>query len=332
MIATLAAFTLAMLTSSSHYASTHSDTTFAVRPPMRLTLNNFSGAIAVRTWSKNAIRIEADHSSRAQLQVTASPPKLNIDIAQWRGIPTSVDYQLTVPKWMSLELTGVSTDIEVSGSQSEINVQSVSGDVMVSGGAGFVTAASVSGDVSVEGARGKIECSSVESDVHVRTSSGAVAASSVNGDVGLEDIDSDDVEASTIGGGVTYDGTIKDGGSYKFSSTNGDVSMAVPTRANATVSISTYNGEFESEFPVTFTGTKHRKQFTFMIGSGTARIELESFQGAIQLRRPGSPASGSGFEYKYETKTQKKDDNKKNDDKKKGKTHEGDEGDEGDDH
>src|SRR5258705_7224282 len=316
MIATLAAFTLAMLT---HSVSSHSDTTIAVRPPMRLTLNNFSGAIAVRTWSKNAIRIEADHSSRARLQVTASPPKLNIDIAQWRGIPSSVDYRLTVPKWMSLELSGVSTDIEVSGSQSEINVQSVSGDVSVIGGTGFVTAASVSGDVSVEGAPGKIECSSVESDVHVGSSSGAVAASSVNGDVGLKDIDSDDVEASTVGGGVTYDGTIKDGGSYKLSSTNGDLSIAVPTRANATVSISTYNGEFESEFPVTFTGTKHRKQFTFMIGSGTARIELESFQGAIQLRRPGSP-SGSGFEYKYETKPQKKDS-----DKKKGKTHEGDE-------
>jgi len=321
MIATLAAFTLAVLT-----ASTHSDTTFSVKPPMRLTLSNFSGSISVRTWSRNSVRIEAEHSSHAQLRVTTQPPKMTVDVEHWRGIPSSVEYQLLVPKWMSLELSGVSTDVEVEGAQSEINAQSVSGDVSIIGGTGFVTAASVSGDVRVEGCKGKIECSSVESDVHVQSATGAVAASSVNGEVVLDDIDSDDVEASTIGGGVTYDGTIKDGGSYKFSSNNGDVSVAMPARANATVSISTYSGEFQSEFPVTFSGTKHRKQFTFMLGNGNARVELESFQGSIQLRRPGSPA-GAGAEYKYEMKSKTHTETKKHtkeDEKQKDKDGDGD--------
>lgn len=304
MISTLAAFTLAVLTASS--ASTNSDTTFAVRPPMRLALNNFAGEILVSTWAKNAVRIAAEHGSRASLQVSAVGSKLNVDVVQWRGIPATVEYRIIVPKWMSLELTGVSTDVEVNGTQSEVNIQSVSGDVTVLGGTGFVTAASVSGDVTVIGAKGRTEVSSVESDVRISGSNGAIAASSVNGEVTLEDIDSDDVEASTISGSVTYDGTIKDGGSYKFSTTNGDVSVAVPAKANATVAISTYSGEFQSEFPVTFTGTKHRKQFTFTLGTGSARLDLESFQGGIQLRRPGSPAHGDSFDYKYEYRQQQK--------------------------
>ncbi len=51
------------------------------------------------------------------------------------------------------------------------------------------------------------------------------------------------------------------------------------------MSVSTYDGDFEADFPVSVTTTKRR--FTFTLGSGSARVELESFDGNIHLRRPG---------------------------------------------
>jgi hypothetical protein len=301
MIGTVAAFALAVLATG-----THTDTTITVKPGSRLELSNFAGDISVQTWTRSAIRVEAEHSSRTTIAIDHAAQTLQLNVNHWHGVPTRVDYQLTVPKWMALELSGVNGDISVEGSESEVKVETVQGDVSVTGAAKLVVASSVEGDVRVTGARGKVECSSVNAGLRVEKVSGPVAASSVNGEVVLDDIDSDDVEANTISGSVTYDGTITDGGSYKFSSTNGDVSVAVSARANATVSVSTFSGEFASEFPVTFTGTRHKKQFSFTLGSGSARLDLESFQGGIQLRRPGSPASDGNYDYKYEYKMDSK--------------------------
>lgn len=305
MIGTLAALTVAVMT-----AATHTDTTVTVKPGTRLELNNFGGMIAVATWSKNAVRVAADHSSRVQIEIDASDPSLEIRATHRRGIPTSVDYQLTVPKWMALELSGVNTDMSVESSEGEVEIQSVQGEITVVGGTRKVTANTVEGAVHIENASGRIECSSVNGSVHVERSTGPVVASSVNGEIVLERIDSDDVEASTVNGTVTYDGAIKEDGSYRFSTHNGDVAVTVPERVNATVSVATFSGEFSSGFPIQLNDTKHGKRFNFTLGNGSARIELESFQGGIRLRRPGSAETKTGYKYEYKksssTKTKHK--------------------------
>jgi hypothetical protein len=295
MIGTLVMFTFAVLA-----APTQTDTTITVPAGTRLELNNFSGTIAVQTWSRNSVRIAAEHSSRARLSIERTGSALEIGIVHWRGIPGTVDYELTVPKWMSLDLGGVSTDISVENSAGEIKAQSVQGEISVSGGSKIISASSVEGEVHVFGASGKIECSSVNAAVLIEQSTGVIAASSVNGEILLRRIDSDDVEASTVNGEIAYQGTIRDGGSYRFGTHQGDVSVVMPDRANATVSVGTYNGEFSSAFPVKLDETRHGKRFNFTIGNGSARVELESFQGEIQLRRAGDPQGKSGFEYRYD--------------------------------
>jgi putative adhesin len=284
MIASLTAFTLAVLATA-----THTDTTFAVRTGTRLELNNFAGSIAVQTWTKNAVRVTAEHSSHVGIEIENSGPTLDLQAVHWRGIPTTVDYQITVPRWMGLELSGVNTDISVENSEAEVNAQTVQGDVTVTGGTKSVSASSVEGDVRITRASGKIECSSVNAGVSVAESNGQILVSSINGEIVLRAIDSDDVEASTINGGVTYIGSLKDAGSYRFSTHNGEIAVTVPERANATVSVATYNGEFSSSFPVQLKETRRGKRFNFTIGNGSARVELESFQGEIRLRRPGDP-------------------------------------------
>jgi DUF4097 and DUF4098 domain-containing protein YvlB len=302
---------LAVLTAAALTAATHTDTTFAVRPGARLEINTFSGDISVRTWSRNAIHIEADHSSRTYVQIRSDDPTIELVGVHRHGLPTTVDYQITVPRWMALKLSGVGTDISVTATEGDVEASSVQGDVSVTGAARSVKASSVEGDVEVDGARGKVEVSSVNSGVHVSHISGEVTASSVNGEIKLEDIESSDVEGSTINGTVTYEGSIREDGSYHFSSHDGTVTIALPDKVNASVSVSTFNGSFSSDFPVKSNETKHGKRFNFTLGNGSARIELESFQGEIELRRQGSP----GYKYQYDDgkKDKDKDQKKKGD-------------------
>src|SRR5207253_7387883 len=95
--------------------------------------------------------------------------------------------------------------------------------------------------------------------------------------------------SSDLNGDIVYDGTIKEGGRYRFSTHDGDLRVSIPEKSSVSVSVSTFNGDFSACFPVQLTGkTKHR--FSFTIGSGSARLELESFDGDIRLCRPGQLA------------------------------------------
>jgi DUF4097 and DUF4098 domain-containing protein YvlB len=96
------------------------------------------------------------------------------------------------------------------------------------------------------------------------------------------------VDASTVNGDIFYAGPIRSGGRYSLSTHNGDITLTVAEGTSANVAVSTFNGEFESEFPVPLSGTRKGKGFNFTLGSGSAQVTLESFQGTIELVRPGS--------------------------------------------
>src|SRR5207245_6938589 len=144
---------------------------------------------------------------------------------------------------------------------------------------------SVQGSVTLEKAKGRIDLNSVDEEIKATEISGDISAETVNGDITLLQIESANTEANTVNGDITYDGTIKDAGRYRFS-THGELRISVPERANVSVSVSTFNGDFSACFPVKLTGkTKHR--FNFTLGSGSARLEVESFDGDIKICRPG---------------------------------------------
>ena len=199
-----------------------------------------------------------------------------------------VDLVITAPSWMPLDLSGVNTHVSVVGARGPISVETVQGEVDVDGGDGLVSLQSVQGSVGLKGAKGRLEVHSVNEDVSVSNSSGEVTAETVNGDITLSRVDATSVMASSVNGELEYDGTIRNGGRYAFSTHNGGITVTVPEGSNAAVSVSTFNGEFASEFPVTLTETRKGKRFSFTIGTGSAQMTLESFQGSIELVRPGS--------------------------------------------
>jgi len=203
-----------------------------------------------------------------------------------RGPPQSVEYDVTVPKGMALTLSGLYTDIKVTGVEAEISAETVQGEITVTGGSGYVSLKSVQGAVTLESCRGRIEVSSVNEGVTVRGCNGDINAETVNGDIELTGIESSAVDASTVNGDITYEGALRDAGRYRLSTHDGDVNVTIPARSNASVTVATLNGDFESCFPVQLTGVTPRHRFTITLGSGSAKVELESFNGDIKLRQP----------------------------------------------
>ena len=275
-----------------------SDESVPVTKGMRLAVNNFAGSITVRTWEKDAVRIEAEHSSRDRVNVRTTEAVLRVSASSEHGPSRSVDFTLTAPRWMPINLDGTYVDIDLEGMQGEVTAETVGGDVHLKGGNGTVTLKSVEGIIEVEGSKGRITLNTVNEAIFVRDAAGDVSAETVNGDLTLERIESNNIDVATVNGDVTYDGAIRDGGTYRFATHNGDVELRVPDQINASVFVRTYRGDFESHFQVALPAqtasasdddSDHRRRerrnrrFSFTLGSGAARVELESFGGDINL-------------------------------------------------
>lgn len=262
------------------------DTTVAVTRGARLDLNNFGGDITVSVWDKNAVRIKADNSDRERVDIDVDQQVVTVRTSSRYGTPHMVEFDLTVPAWMALDLEGTYTDITATGIAGDITATTVQGDIDITGGSGHVSLNSTSGSVKLAKAQGRMEVVTVNDGITVTDSKGDLTAETTNGDVELRGIDADNVSATTINGDVTYDGTIKDAGHYSFSTNNGDVDVSIPQGANVAVTASTFNGDFDACFPVTLTGS-HKHRFSFTLGTGSAKLEMESFGGDLKLCRPG---------------------------------------------
>jgi DUF4097 and DUF4098 domain-containing protein YvlB len=263
------------------------DTTVAVRQGQRLEVSDFGGDVVIKTWRQNSVRIKATHSSRDHVNISTAGGVVTIGASGRHG-PANVDYEILAPVWMPLSISGSpSAEVTIEGTQAEVSVETVEGSIRVEGGDGNISLRTVEGSITVEGANGHLELNTVDGSIEVKGCSGDLSLDTVDGDIKLIDITSANVDASTVDGSIEYVGTIKDAGRYRLTSHDGDVSIAVPENTNATFSVSYFDGDFDSCFPVTLKDQQSKRRFRFQLGSGSAQVELESFSGHIKMCRPG---------------------------------------------
>jgi len=262
------------------------DTMIAVPAGASLSVNNFGGSIVVHAWTQNRVKVHAEHGSRGAIEASLVGNTVTLRASSRHGAPSVVDFDITVPQDMALTLSGTYTEIEVDGVRGAISAETVDGSIDVKGGSGIITLHSIQGSVTLADATGRIEVNSVNESVELSNVSGQIKAETTNGDMTLMGIKSSSVDASTINGDVEYEGTVSDGGTYSFNSHNGEITVSIPEGANVTLSVATANGDIDPSFPLPLTATAGKHRYTFKLGSGSAHMEVESFQGDIQLRRP----------------------------------------------
>lgn len=272
-------------------AVTATDQTVQVSKGTKLDVNNFAGDVLIKVWDRDAVRVEVTHSDRETVDIKQGDQTVSIRSRSARGgPPRSLDYNITVPSWMGISVSGTYAYVTMEGVGGDVNVETTRGDINVRGGSGFVSLKSVQGEVTLEKAKGRIEVRAVNEGIRLADINGDLSAESTNGSIILDRIDSGNVDLYTVNGNISYDGPIRDKGLYRLTTHNGLIAMAIPEKVNAALMVRTYNGGFRSTFPIGGDASERRtKRFTVTLGSGSAHVELESFGGTISLRRPGEP-------------------------------------------
>ena len=230
--------------------ATSTDTVLRVAPGTTLALANLSGDINVQVWDRNEVRIEAEHDRDDRIVTELKDGVLTLKVSSLQGEPADVEWSLTAPRWLQLELSGMEGDIAVAGMRSPVRARSMRGDVMVRGCQGPLELNSIEGEVHVSDVSGNVSVGSVNSIIRLVRVTGPVDAQTINGDIQLEKLASSSVAASTVNGRVTFASPLQKDGRYVFSSHNGKIYVGLPSDQRVKVKLSSFNGQVESSVPM----------------------------------------------------------------------------------
>ena len=276
----MSAFALAVVLASAFQST---DTVVDVRPGDRVVIEQITGEITITAWDRDALELRAEPGGPGVV-VRRSGTDLHVE-NEGRARRRSITAALRVPRWIDLEVESRRLDVSVAGVSGAMRIGSLSGDVSVRDVDGPLDVRTMRGEIVVVDARGTVRVSSQSDDVTLRRISGPVEAHSGDGDLLLEDIQAETVRVEAQDGDVTFSGTITPGGDYGFFVHDGDATIAIPDEASARVSVSTFDGEFRSDFTVQVDRLRSGRELDFVLGSGEARLRIEVFDGEIRLLR-----------------------------------------------
>ncbi|MEX2177311.1 MAG: DUF4097 family beta strand repeat-containing protein [Gemmatimonadaceae bacterium] len=261
------------------------DSTFAFDRRGTVSLSAGNGDIVVTAWDRPQIRVRA-RSERGVIRMDATSTRLSLDLSRAHGGNTR--FEVTVPVGARVSARATAGDVSVSGTRGIVEASTQSGDLTVEDAAEIIELRTYSGDLVARNLAGNVEVNTLNGDMEITGVQGDVEVTSVSGDIELRDVVARYVRAKSTSGDVTFDGSVHGTGRYELGSHSGDIYLVVPQNTGALLSVSTYNGSIESDFPITLKPGEHgmgsTRRFSFDIGQGDARISAESFSGDITIR------------------------------------------------
>lgn len=130
--------------------------------------------------------------------------------------------------------------------------------------------------VDVRTVNGGLEVGGATAEVVARTTNGSVRAETLGGPV----------DARTTNGSIFASmRQVGDARDLEFRTTNGSVTVEMPSSLGAEVEMSTVNGRVSTEFPVTLSGRIDPRRLRARIGDGSRRVTLRTVNGSVELRR-----------------------------------------------
>ena len=285
----------------------------------RFSLVNISGDIVVTPGAGDEVSIEAvkhtrgDKGELATVQIIVDDRAGRVDVRteydqnrsgdRRRGNSVSVDYTVTVPASVSVDLRSVSGAVKVTGIHGSVRGETVSGDVTISDAPRLEAAKTVSGNVTLTSvtADGDLSAASVSGNVRAKgVKARGLDLGSVSGDINVSDVTCERLGVKTVSGSVEYAGGIAKGGRYEINGHSGTVRLLLANPGGFELTANSFSGSIRSELPLTIGGDSarggnddrprgrrdagnHAMRATF--GDGSATIVVHTFSGDIVIAK-----------------------------------------------
>ena len=256
---------------------------YTVVAPARLIISNVRGSVIVQPGEAGVIEVKAvkhgnfDNGRMAVEMNQDSDGTVRVETRSndaffgFLSHPPRVDYSVRVPQGIHLEVSCVSSTLNVSELEGTFKLKTISGSVTLAKLSGPFKLGAVSGDIS--GAQ----------------LTGVLDLNTVSGRVNLTGSNFPSADASTVSGDLHLQTPVAEG-PYRFSSVSGSVKMIVPADTRCNVELNSVSGSIRSSLPAAVTSMGHGLKVTQIQGGGTA-VRLKSVSGGVSIETEGTTAT-----------------------------------------
>jgi DUF4097 and DUF4098 domain-containing protein YvlB len=258
-----------------------------------VTIQNTAGSLDIRGWSRNEVEVKGELGRDVEELVferNGKDIRIEVRAPRKNNNRISSDLEIRVPEGSSVNVSGVSTDIDMADVRGDIRLSVVSGDVTVRGFESDIEVETVSGDVDAEG-RGQesdARFNTVSGDIDVQNISGAVSMTSVSGDLAVIDGAFERAKFNTTSGDIVYHSGLGGNGRLDIDTVNGDLDIRFRGDISARFDIETFNGDIRNCFgpePVRTSRYTPGRELSFTEGGGASRVTIKTLNGDVTLCR-----------------------------------------------
>ncbi|MDH4036387.1 MAG: DUF4097 domain-containing protein [Candidatus Krumholzibacteria bacterium] len=241
-----------------------------------------------------------------------------------------VDYTIEVPRGFHVTASTTSGEVRVSNiegnavvaaTSGDIDIRAIGGDAEIAVTSGNVDAVEIGGDVELSATSGDVNVDKVGGKLELEGTSGDFQVTRVAGNVTAQ-LSSGDFVLEGCSGNVSFDTASGDGrmievtGSIEASTSSGDIEVLIMPTADRVFDLSsssgdirvyyvpvknfgfqldvkTANGSIEGDLPIKVSRVD-RRRLQGVVGSGAARVEIETASGDVTIVEQGESASKSG--------------------------------------
>ncbi len=288
---------LAALHAGAVWADTPLDLTHAATPNVRVSISNIKGEVTVTAWDRNTVHVGGTLGDGARpLEITGPDDDLEIKVRaqghsgllNWGSDnamgPSTLNVQ--VPRGASLDVNVVSAPLSIDGTiGGTVEVSSVSGRVRINARTPKLSVDSVSGSIEQAGHADTADLQTVSGDILAPVLGDEARLETVSGKIQVHGGPWKKVTLSTVSGDLDVAGGMAADGKMDIDSMSGDVQVSLPPDVSTSIHASSFSGNLRSAFGA----TEHNEhgpgsELNATVGSGSARIVVESFSGDVRIR------------------------------------------------
>jgi DUF4097 and DUF4098 domain-containing protein YvlB len=278
----LTAATVYICLSAAHAADTRKEAKIDIAAGGTVNIVSGGGSIALHSGAGHQLLVTYTvHSQKIEVDQNASANKQRVELLTHvlpGQKPTAdeakVDYDVTVPAGVSVNVSTTSAPITADGLNADIGLSSETGQITVH--------------------------NIVKSHVHVRSMTAPVSLKDVTmsrvdiqsagGTVQLKNVTGQRVAVGTTSGNIEYQGDCSGGGDYVLTTHSGAIDVTLPPTASVDLTARSTTGQVENAFPLqekthnSFVPQQGRS-FAGTSNSGSSSVELQSFSGKIRVKK-----------------------------------------------
>jgi len=272
--------------------------TRSVDATARIDISNVRGSVTISGWDQNRVEITGTLGTGSKgLSVTGEGPRLVVKVEapeqsgwfNWGSSSRMEDsiLDIRVPREAELKIETVSAEVSVNGTAGRLlDVDSVSGKIRLDSTARELEIGSISGTIEISGKGERAHVETVSGDIDMRSNRDKLKLETVSGNITVATASYREFSGSSVSGDISLTGSPTADARLDVDTMSGDIRVDFPTSVSARVSAETFSGRIRSDFG-TVDEPEHGpgRSLDATVGSGGARVTIETFSGDINIRR-----------------------------------------------